>query len=604
MPEVGGPRHLVVIALEDLLELLEKEKSASGYPGVKKMFNKLYNLYPTEVMGTSGRAETWFGLEGFDREGIEIYLKECRVRADLRPLLPSEQPAPHPIVIHRAFEQMQADLLDLTQKGWGRAGRALGEVGPAAQPATSAQQRGSDEEAAVIKLQGVVLLEGWDAFLTVCIVPWEPMVICSPDGLPGAYTGHDVELFREVARTLDLKEGRDYIFVCTDMSSALANLTAPAGQSNCSLVVAGITVTMQRIAQGITFSYPYYAASLGVMTRSTTDSPSGWSFLHPFSGTAGAGGEGGARRRLPGRGGFPSRGRGVEEGGLWASLLVTVLCLPPLLLLMEWGSEPPARDEVAALCFGFVFLILVNSYTANLAALLTVTRINTEVKSIADLQGRAVGTNPIYIDRRSDLRRAADLVTSGSLAAALTDDLAVEYVVANDAPGCHLKMLPQTVLTFDYSAAFPRGVNSTLVDAVSEAILSLQRQALRDGARASRREAQEDGTLALLKASFIQSSRQGGRCPGSGEVASSSEEAQITFQDVWGLWVILGAGICVGLLITAYKRRLWLRRRLMCRIAVRQQQQRDVSGGQGQHCGRGDNSATGKLMRQQGREQV
>lgn len=481
---------------------------------------------------------------------------------------------------------------------------ATGPAVAAAQPATSAQQRGSDEEAAVIKLQGVVLLEGWDAFLTVCIVPWEPMVICSPDGLPGAYTGHDVELFREVARTLDLKEGRDYIFVCTDMSSALANLTAPAGQSNCSLVVAGITVTMQRIAQGITFSYPYYAASLGVMTRSTTDSPSGWSFLHPFS------------------------------GGLWASLLVTVLCLPPLLLLMEWGSEPPARDEVAskavatwedviwtmqqfdalradsvaakvaALCFGFVFLILVNSYTANLAALLTVTRINTEVKSIADLQGRAVGTNPIYIDRLrlkygiyatplafangSDLRRAADLVTSGSLAAALTDDLAVEYVVANDAPGCHLKMLPQTVLTFDYSAAFPRGVNSTLVDAVSEAILSLQ----------------EDGTLALLKASFIQSSRQGGRCPGSGEVASSSEEAQITFQDVWGLWVILGAGICVGLLITAYKRRLWLRRRLMCRIAVRQQHQRDVSGGQGQHCGRGDNSATGKLMRQQGREQV
>eukprot|EP00887_Chlorella_sp_A99_P005844 scaffold1.g5844.t1 len=113
MPEVGGPRHLVVIALEDLLELLEKEKTASGYPGVKKMFNKLYNLYPTEVMDTSGRAETWFGLEGFDREGIEIYLKECRVRADLRPLLPSEQPAPHPIVIHRAFEQMQADLLDL-----------------------------------------------------------------------------------------------------------------------------------------------------------------------------------------------------------------------------------------------------------------------------------------------------------------------------------------------------------------------------------------------------------------------------------------------------------------------------------------------------------
>eukprot|EP00887_Chlorella_sp_A99_P008214 scaffold12.g8214.t1 len=63
MPEVGSPRHLVVIALEDLLELLEKEKSVSGYPGAKKMFNKLYNLYPTEVTGASGQPETWFGLE-------------------------------------------------------------------------------------------------------------------------------------------------------------------------------------------------------------------------------------------------------------------------------------------------------------------------------------------------------------------------------------------------------------------------------------------------------------------------------------------------------------------------------------------------------------
>ena len=66
-----------------------------------------YNV-PTELAPDSeGRIPFVYGLEGFDRDSIGIFLKGCRVRADQAPLKPAEQPAPHPIVVDRAFEQCQ-----------------------------------------------------------------------------------------------------------------------------------------------------------------------------------------------------------------------------------------------------------------------------------------------------------------------------------------------------------------------------------------------------------------------------------------------------------------------------------------------------------------
>jgi len=66
-----------------------------------------YNV-PTELAPDSeGRIPFLYGIEGFDRDSIGIFLSGCRVRADQAPLKPAEQPAPHPIVVDRAFEQCQ-----------------------------------------------------------------------------------------------------------------------------------------------------------------------------------------------------------------------------------------------------------------------------------------------------------------------------------------------------------------------------------------------------------------------------------------------------------------------------------------------------------------
>jgi len=62
-------------------------------------------------------------------------------------------------------------------------------------------------------------------------------------------------------------------------------------------------------------------------------------------------------------------------------------------------SSFPARIITAA--YAFLVLILTNTYTANLAAFLTVDQLDTTIQSISDLRGKAVATVEPYINRLS-----------------------------------------------------------------------------------------------------------------------------------------------------------------------------------------------------------
>ena len=57
----------------------------------------------------------------------------------------------------------------------------------------------------------------------------------------------------------------------------------------------------------------------------------------------------------------------------------------------------PSRIITAA--YAFLVLILTNTYTANLAAFLTVDQLDTQISDIIDLRGKAVVTIEPYIDR-------------------------------------------------------------------------------------------------------------------------------------------------------------------------------------------------------------
>lgn len=56
----------------------------------------------------------------------------------------------------------------------------------------------------------------------------------------------------------------------------------------------------------------------------------------------------------------------------------------------------PSRTVVTA--YAFTVIVFSNTYLANLAAFLTVDRLNIRINSFRDLWAKTVGTYPVYID--------------------------------------------------------------------------------------------------------------------------------------------------------------------------------------------------------------
>lgn len=159
-----------------------------------------------------------------------------------------------------------------------------------------------------------------------------------------------------------------------------------------------------------------------------------------------------------------------------------------------------------------------------------------------DLGGLAVSSVPVYIPRlqsqygiiASDANitgietavATAELVAQGNLAAFLYDDAVAEYV-AGTFPGCSVRVLPDGIQPFDYGMAFKKGTDPQLVANVSRAILNVQEQGL----------VTDFEDRFLLLSSPCSSANDG------------ADSARISFDSVYGLWVILAAGLVAGLMI-------------------------------------------------------
>ncbi|KAL4433390.1 hypothetical protein ABPG77_010243 [Micractinium sp. CCAP 211/92] len=394
--------------------------------------------------------------------------------------------------------------------------------------------------------------------LTVCVVPWEPIAMCDPTATSYAaanFTGHDVQLVRSAASKLGLQEGRDFVFRCDSFSTMIDSLSDPRGP--CSAAASAITITSEREAAGVRFSYPYYKSSLSTLVQASHSTSDGWGFTRPFS------------------------------WELWLALLGTLLIFPPLIFTIEFlslrrrihrGDVVPGVLEsgwrsaitlmlmdgfavtsqgarIAVLCFCFLALLVTSTYTANLAAFVTVNTIKSHITSIADLRGRAVGTSPIYVSRLekygiqavgyplqngTDYLAWRDLVTSGQLAALVRDTPALQWL-ANTAPLCNVALLPEQIEPFDYGIAFHVNTSEAVVDAWSTAILKLQ----------------EDGTLEQLKENWIMDPNSG--CLAISQVNKNAQA--VSFSDLYGLWIILAAGLALGGSIMLAQRCLRRRRK-------------------------------------------
>ena len=385
---------------------------------------------------------------------------------------------------------------------------------------------------------------GSDLF-TVCTLERQPMSYC-PQNSWSTFSELSIQAFREAAeKDLNWKEGENYKFVCLDLgTSELIEKELLPENGTCDAFIASTTITAERTKMGVVWAFPYWTGSIGIMVKSDTSTSSGWAWVQPFT------------------------------WDLWLALGITVLLLPIVLYLFEiltiresitakdaakGYSEAAWRTlwlviqgtifhisvlgaRVIVIVVAFMSLILGASYTANLAAFLTL-RSAGDLNSVYDLIGLAVSTVPLYVDKlkmrygiialeasignMEDIEREADLVVNGNLASFVTDAEVIQRVVATF-PECKVRMLPQTIEPFEYGLAFSSRTNESIVSSFSLGILQLI----------------ETGRIYEIGEEFLLSNSP---CLKQGLTNDGTQK--IGFKQVYGLWIMIGVAIGIGFLI-------------------------------------------------------
>ncbi len=245
----------------------------------------------------------------------------------------------------------------------------------------------------------------------VCTIPLEPMAFCDANSnASSSFSGLSIQVFRDISNdVLNWKEGEDYQFVCvtTDTPTTLYNRVVPE-DGDCDAFIASTTITSERTENGVVWAHPYFDGSIGVVVKSDLQTSDGWAWTRPFT------------------------------WELWLALGLTATLLPLIVYFLEVLSikrQVTAKDSVkgyseaawramwvmiqgetmgvtnlaarvVVIVLAFASLILSSSYTANLAAFLTVKSYG-EINSVKDLVGMSVSTVEVYQDqflRRYGLR--------------------------------------------------------------------------------------------------------------------------------------------------------------------------------------------------------
>jgi hypothetical protein len=145
--------------------------------------------------------------------------------------------------------------------------------------------------------------------------------------------------------------------------------------------------------------------------------------------------------------------------------------------------------------------------------------------------------NDADIQSDADMIKTADLVASGEYAAFIID-LPLAQATAQEYPNCQLAVLTRTVDQFDLGIGFRNGTNPSFVSAVSEALQVLL----------------ENGEVTKVEEEFIP------KWYSCSNDEGDLSQNRISFQSVYGLWVILVAATCLGFIIAAYSRARRMRR--------------------------------------------
>eukprot|EP00892_Ulva_mutabilis_P006137 jgi/Ulvmu1/3896/UM018_0117.1 len=369
------------------------------------------------------------------------------------------------------------------------------------------------------------------------------------------FCGYDVDVWSNVAERMGLKETKDYVRVCLGEGGFSYMIDSLAGENStygvCDIGVSSITASTEREARGITFSRATFRSGLAILVHAPLMQRGMWAFFDPL------------------------------HYYVWIALVVTIIVIPFFVFFFEavfakwtaymrgesleianglvqclWHSvshtlsidvfhvrSMPARIITAA--YAFLVLILTNTYTANLAAFLTVTQLDTPMSNVADLRGKTVATVEPYLER---LYRNHHIIAStsdgwdydvmisklrrGDYAAVISDDTQlISRAYSDDA--CSLHILGDTIEPFDLAIAFNRNFPSDAFRfAVSSTLLDLQ----------------EGGVLSEILEDHKPPEPQ---CVV--EATEFSETNQVAISSLWGLWVILAMAVVLAAIAGAFE---------------------------------------------------
>lgn len=187
-------------------------------------------------------------------------------------------------------------------------------------------------------------------------------------------------------------------------------------------------------------------------------------------------------------------------------------------------------------------LVIVTVYTANTTANITATRLESTIRGVEDLPGKAVGTWEDYLPDMKKLGVTAkgfpwetdedevamlDSLKNGSIQALVLDE---PFLVYRTSSICEVTIVGQQFNKQSTNIAFASDFNSSeVLKAVNQALAVLR----------------EDGSIKMLTDTFI--SPQQAPCKASLVDETSNK---ISVSQLAGLWVMLAVGIAFALIIT------------------------------------------------------
>ena len=432
------------------------------------------------------------------------------------------------------------------------------------------------------------------SFIRVCASPWTSAVECDPDQGPEQWkqaTGYEIEVFRMTMPYIGWTDEMIQ-FECLSWGDMMLGLE----NGTCDIAPSGMAPLTERMERGLKFSDHTLQSGIAVMVLADDSSTRNiWYFFSAMS------------------------------WEVWVAILLTGFVAGVIVWLMEVGSKTLNRetrylnnvlwdsvgrpvqmrdyrissvagntvawvwsftafivmsyvDEGALVvwsrflrhheCFSVLLLTtfvhwICSLYQASLTANMTLQSINEQVTSFADLQGKTVGTWEDYVedlrpfgprivpfawDSMEDERKMMDALVSGEISALVLDETALRNLDANN---CSTKIVEeiQPIKVTGQTAGFANGTATRTVSGYNGALRSLM----------------EDDRLQELRDRFI--FVEGAACK---DQSVSDEYMRVTWNDVAGLWIILGISVAIGCLVIAFYRTWYhgLRDRLFLRSTV------------------------------------